>query len=164
MVLRKLMLMVLLPVRVAAFEKTRLSDKLLETSKDRAAVLSEIPELPSVIVRAVPSAKLNVELFEALMLLMFVDNAPAPLKKSVPPPVDWILPLFVFVPARVVVRLVPTTWLRLPAPLMLFEIVVTAVLPIWKVAPLSTLKSPLPTEPDAPEREIVPAVIEVAPL
>ena len=85
---RKLMLMVFVPVRAAAFEKTRRSEALMETSKDRAAVLSEMPELPSVIVRASPSAKLRVELFEALRALIFDERAFAPLKKSVPPPVD----------------------------------------------------------------------------
>jgi hypothetical protein len=61
-----------------------------------------MPELPSVIVRVVPSAKLSVEPPEALRPVIFEERAPAPLKRSVPPPVDWMLPVFVFVPASVV--------------------------------------------------------------
>ena len=88
MVSRKLMLMVFVPVRAAALDRARRSESLMDTSKVSAAVLSEMPELPRVIVRAVPSAKLSVELFEAPRALIFVDKAPEPLKKSVPPPVD----------------------------------------------------------------------------
>ena len=96
--------MLFVAFRLAAWPKTRRSDALLfrSTSNESLAVLSEMPELPSVIVRVVPSAKLSVEPPEALRPVIFEERAPAPLKRSVPPPVDWMLPVFVFVPASVV--------------------------------------------------------------
>jgi hypothetical protein len=104
MVFRKLKLIVFVPVRVAAPPKTNRSDVLaLSTSKLRAAVLREMPELPRVIVRVVPSAKLNVEPVVAFRLVMLVESAFAPLKRSVPPPVERIAPLLVFEPESVVV-------------------------------------------------------------
>ena len=75
-----------------------------------------------------------------------------------------MLPLFVLVPARVVSTPTPETWLILPAPLMLFERLLDAVLPISKVDPLPMLTLPFPTEPVEPEMEIVPALIVVPPV
>ena len=113
-----MILTVFVPVRDAAFEKARRSEALLETSSHSAAVLSEMPELPSVIVRVVLSAKFSVELV-ALRLLMFVDNAPEPLKSSVPPPVMDTPPEFVFEPLSV--RLPEPVLVSEPVPLMMPE-------------------------------------------
>ena len=49
-----------------------------------------------------PSAKLSVEPPEALRLVVLLEREFAPLKRRVPPPVDCMLPVFVFVPVRVV--------------------------------------------------------------
>ena len=104
MELRKLRFTILVPLRVAAPPKFKRSDALLlrSTSNESLAVLSEMPELPSVIVGVAPSAKLSVEPTEALRPVLFEERAPSPLKRRVPPPVDCMLPVFVFVPASVV--------------------------------------------------------------
>jgi hypothetical protein len=107
--LRKDRFTVLVPLRVAALAKFKRSEDELErlTSKERAAELSEMPELPSVIVREVPSTKLKVDALVALRLVIPEESALAPLKRRVPPPVDRIAPVLELLPERVVVTPVP---------------------------------------------------------
>ena len=155
----------LVPAREAAPPKFNRSDTEVErsTSKESAAELREIPELPSVIVRVASSTKLKVDALVAFRLVRPVESALAPLKSRVPPPVERMAPVLVLLPERVAVTPAPEVWTILPAPLMLLVIVVEAELASCRAAPLEMETLPLPAEPAAPLKKSVPVLMVVPP-
>ena len=113
-----------------------------------------------VLLRVVPSAKLSVAELVAFRLVVLAERAPAPLKRRVPA-VASTAPELVFVPSRVVVNADDCT--ILPAPLMLFAMVASALRLSWSAAPVFTVIAPA-TEPAAPERVSVPPLMVVPPV
>ena len=130
-------------------------------SKVRPELESVRFALDSVRVRVAESAKDSVEPPFAVRLLIPEERAFAPLKASVPPAVEAMLPVFVLLPESVMGAVL--RWVILPPPLMLE---VTVLADDWlsrSVVPLAMARLPLPKEPLAPASSSVPAFRFVPP-